>query len=224
MYKFILFLCLSFFILNAQAQENAENKIGSWYMFNGSHKLSKKYTLKTSFHVRYYELIGEFQQEIYRLGLNYKVNNKFNFTIGSVYSITDTSYKFSSPNLYEFRFYQDANLKDNWGNFLVTHRVRLAQLFKRQNFENKTSHRIRYGLFLKYPITKKLTSYAFNEIFINFAKNTFGKNRTGFGVVRKLEKKLRLRLGYMFTKINNSKSHRLQIGIILTTNHVKNEV
>ena len=215
------FLCLTLSLYQLQAQTSSENKLGTWYMYNGSHKLSEKYTLKTSFHVRYFEFITEYQQEIYRLGLNYKFNNTIDLTLGSVYSITDGSYKADLPDLYEYRFYQDLNIKEKWANFSVTHRVRLAQRFRRQNFENKTTHRIRYGLFLSHPITKTLTTYGFNEIFLKFATKSFGQSRTGFGFLQKISKQLKLKIGYMFTKFSKTKSHRLQLGIILNTNHIK---
>lgn len=212
------------FSLRNQAQFSSENKLGTWNMYNGSHKLSEKLALKTSFHVRYFQLITEYQQEIYRTGLTYSLSDRFNLTGGMVYSITDTSYKIDLPNLYEFRFYQDANLKDKWGLFNVNHRVRLAQRFREQNSEKKTTHRIRYGLFVNYPILKKLKMYAFNEVFIKFATKSFGQNRTGLGFFQQIDKQLKLRVGYMHTKFSNTVSHRLQLGIILNTNHTKNKV
>lgn len=217
----LLILSLILLSIKIQAQNLAEDQLGTWYMYNGSHKLSEKFTLKTSFHVRYYEFITEYQQEIYRLGVNYAFNKKINLTLGTVYSIKDVSYKSNLPDLYEYRFYQDLNIKDNWGNFKVKHRVRLAQRFRRQNFTNKTTHRIRYGLFLRYPILKRISAYGFNEIFIKFANKSFGENRTGFGFLQKLSKQLKLKLGYMYTQFSTSKSHRLQLGIILKTNHIK---
>ena len=220
MKKISIVLYLTLLCLNIQAQNSSENKLGTWYMYNGSHKISENYTLKTSFHVRYFEFITEYQQEIYRLGINYKINNSTDFTLGSVYSITDSSYKSDLPDLYEYRFYQDLNIKNKWGDFGVKHRVRLAQRFRRKNFENKTTHRIRYGLFLSYPISKELTTYGFNETFIKFAKKSFGQNRTGFGFLQKMSEQLKLKLGYMYTHFSGTKSHRLQLGIILNTNHV----
>lgn len=214
-------MCLCFIIFKTQAQNNTEDQLGTWYMYNGSHQLSEKYKLTTSAHVRYFELASEYQQEIYRVGLNYAFTNKINATAGIVYSITDTSYKTDAPNLYEFRFYQDVFLKDNWGKFDVKHRVRLAQRFREQNSIKKTTHRIRYGLFVNYPILKNLTAYGFNEIFIKFASKSFGQNRTGFGFIQKIDKQLKLKLGYMHTLFSSTKSHRLQLGIILNTNHIK---
>ena len=222
MFRVILFLCL-IFVLKNQAQISSEKKLGTWYMYNGTHQLSEKFALKTSFHIRYFEFISEYQQEIYRTGLTYSPSEKWSFTGGIVYSITDTSYKTNQPNLYEFRFYQDVNLKDKWGLFNVNYRVRLAQRFREQASQRKTTHRIRYGLFANYSINKKLKIYGFNEIFIKFATRLFGQNRTGLGFFHQFDKQLKLRVGYMHTKFRNTFSHRLQLGIILNTNHTKNK-
>ncbi|MCL7753528.1 DUF2490 domain-containing protein [Polaribacter sp. Z022] len=204
-----------------QSQNSHENKLGTWYMYNGSHKLSKNVKLTTSAHFRYYEFITEYQQEIYRVGLNYSFNKKVNFTGGLVYSITDSSYKTDLADLYEYRFYQDLNIKDTWNKVKVKHRVRLAQRFKRQNFNDEVKHRIRYGLFLNRPLLEKWETYAFSEIFIKFATKAFSQNRTGAGFIRELNENLKVRLGYFYTKFSNSSLHRLQLGIILNTDFTK---
>ena len=193
-------------------------------MYNGSHKLSKNVKLTTSAHFRYYEFITEYQQEIYRLGLNYSFNKKVNVTGGLVYSITDSSYKTDLADLYEYRFYQDLNIKDTWNKVKVKHRVRLAQRFKRQNFNDEVKHRIRYGLFLNRPLSENWETYAFSEIFIKFATKAFSQNRTGAGFIRELNENLKVRLGYFYTKFSNSSLHRLQLGIILNTNFTKKTI
>jgi len=214
-------LCLSFLSIKTQAQNSPENKLGAWYMYNGSHILSGKIKLTTSAHFRYFKLATAYQQEVYRMGLNYAFNKTINVTGGIVYSIKDTSYKTEGSDLYEYRFYQDLNIKDNWGKVYVNHRVRLAQRFTRQNFINKTRHRIRYGLFLKYPILKNWQLYGFNETFIKFAIKSFGENRTGLGFIRKISNQLKLRVGYMHIKFANTFLNRIQLGIVLNTNHIK---
>lgn len=220
--KNIVFLfCFNCCFLVMHSQNSYENKLGTWYMYNGSHTLSENVKLKTSAHVRYFELASEYQQEIYRMGLNYSFNKKVNFTGGVVYSITDSSYKTDLPDLYEYRFYQDLNIKDHWNKIQVNHRIRLAQRFKRQNFKEEVKHRIRYGLFLKYPMSQKWETYAFSELFIKFATKAFGQNRTGAGMIRKINEKLHLKLGYFYTKFSNSSLHRLQLGIILKTDFRK---
>ncbi|OAD42808.1 DUF2490 domain-containing protein [Polaribacter atrinae] len=213
----ILIILLLLFYFKLHAQSSAESKLGTWYMYNGSHKLSKKIKLTTSAHFRYYELANEYQQEIYRLGINYAFNNKINVTGGSVYSITDTSYEKDAADLHEYRFYQDLNIKDHWSTIQVKHRVRLAQRFKRKNATNEVAHRIRYGLFLKHPISNNLEAYTFSELFIKFASKAYSQNRTGAGILKKINESLKLKLGYFYTKFSNSDLHRLQLGIILNT-------
>ncbi|QVY65547.1 DUF2490 domain-containing protein [Polaribacter sp. Q13] len=224
MNKKIGFLCLLFCCFKLQAQSTAEDKLGTWYMYNGTHKLSKNVKLKTSAHFRYYELATEYQQEIYRVGINYTFNPKINVTAGGVYSITDTSYKSDAPILYEYRFYQDLNIKDNWGKIKVKHRVRLAQRFKRKNLINTVAHRIRYGLFLNYPISKNLETYAFSELFIKFASKAYSQNRTGVGLLKKISSNLKLKLGYFYTKFSNSDLHRLQLGVLINTDFTKKTI
>lgn len=212
---------MSFCVLKTQAQNNAENQLGTWYMLDASHIVAKNVKLITNAHVRYFEMATEYQQEIYRFGFNYTFNKKVNVTAGFVYSISDTSYKSSIQNLYEFRFYQDFNLKNIWNKMDVTHRIRLAQRFKRQNFNSEINHRIRYGLFLKYPLSTNLKIYAFNELFVNFATKLFDQNRIGGGVIRNINNNLKFRIGYFYNKFTNFELHRLQLGIIITTNHLK---
>ncbi|WP_343330386.1 DUF2490 domain-containing protein [Polaribacter staleyi] len=225
MTKNIILFCLLIIGFKFYAQTpSEENKLGTWYMYNGTYKISKKIKLKTNAHFRYYELASEYQQEIYRLGINYTFNDKINVTAGGVYSITDTSYKTTSPNLYEYRFYQDLNIKNNWRNIQVKHRIRLAQRFKRKNFKNEVAHRIRYGLFLNYPISKNYEIYTFNDLFIKFASKAYGQNRTGFGMLKKLSKNLKLKLGYFYTKFTNSSLHRMQLGVILNTDFTKKNI
>ncbi|QXP62826.1 DUF2490 domain-containing protein [Polaribacter sp. HaHaR_3_91] len=220
----IQIICLILYCFQVNAQSSAESKLGTWYMYNGSHKLTKNIKLTTSAHFRYYELATEYQQEIYRIGLNYAFNDKINVTGGSVYSITDKSYKKDAADLYEYRFYQDLNIKDNWNKIRVKHRVRLAQRFKRRNATNEIAHRIRYGLFLNYPISKNWETYTFSELFIKFATKAYSQNRTGAGILKKIDDNLKLKLGYFYTKFSNSDLHRLQVGIILKTDFTKKTI
>ena len=99
MRKLIFVLCFSIFSFVIKAQNSAEKELGTWYILNASHRLSEKIKLTTNAHFRYYELASEYQQEIYRVGLNYRFNPKINITGGMVYSITDTSYKENLPDL-----------------------------------------------------------------------------------------------------------------------------
>ena len=102
-------------------------------------------------HFRYFELANEFQQEIYRLGANYKLNSTLNFTLGLSYVTTDFNYKVASNEIEEFRVYEDLNINSKLGKILARHRIRLEHRF----IENSSmSNWFRYDLTMNFPLFK----------------------------------------------------------------------
>ena len=221
---FILFL--SFIITKIQGQKSPKNEIGTWYMYNGSHKLSDKYSLKTMAHFRYFELASEFQQEIYRLGINYTFNPKTNITLGISYATADVAYDTSSVNLYESRFYEDLNLKSNWYKFTANHRFRLEQRFIHKNSTtDEFQNWLRYNLNVSYPLSKTWSAYVFNEIFLNLhSHKRFAQNWTGAGFLYKWNQNLKLKMGYFQIKTPTIVLKRVQLGIIINTDFSKNTI
>jgi hypothetical protein len=223
MKKASVILCLSFLCFQLQAQKTAENSLGTWYMYNGSHRLSDKIALKTMAHLRYFEVASEFQQEVYRLGLNYTFNPKTNLTVGLSYATADVAYDTPSNNLYEWRLYEDLNLKSKWGKFIAKHRIRFEHRFIHKNItQDATQSWIRYNLNVGTPISKKWSVYAFNELFLNLDRGKrFSQNWTGAGFLHKLNNNLKIKLGYIQIKLPANTLKRLQLGVILNTNHKK---
>ena len=217
------FLFLSLLCYSVQAQKSAENKLGTWYTYNGSHEISNKFALKTMAHFRYFEVASAFQQEIYRLGVNYSFNPKINITLGVSYASADLTYDAASINLYEYRFYEDLNLKTNWNQFIIKHRFRLEHRFIHKNITtNVTQNWIRYDLNLAYKLSKKWSAYVFNELFLNLdSAKAFSQNWTGAGFLHQLNKQVKLKIGYFQIKSPTNILKRLQVGIILNTNHTK---
>ena len=226
MSKKIIIICLFFICCKLQAQSTAENKLGTWYMYNGSHKVLDKFSLKTMAHFRYYELTNKFQQEIYRLGFNYSFNPKTNITLGAAYSTGDLEYDVPSTHLYEYRFYEDLNLKSNWGKFNAAHRIRLEHRFIHKNItEDVTQSWVRYNLNVAYPLSKKWSAYVFNEIFLNIDRGRrFVQNWTGAGFLHKVNESLKLKMGYFQIKSPTTVLKRLQLGIILNTDFTKKTI
>ena len=221
--KIIPFFILVLFYNISIAQNTPESKLGTWYMYNGSHKVSDKFALKTMAHFRYFEVASEFQQEIYRLGVNYSFNKKTNITLGFSYATADVAYDTPSNNLYEYRFYEDLNVKSIWGKFTGNHRFRFEHRFIHKNItQDVTQTWLRYNLNVGYPLSKKWSTYVFNELFLNLDRGKrFAQNWTGAGFLYKLNNNLKFKLGYFHIKTPNSGFNRLQIGVILNTNHLK---
>lgn len=216
-------MCLSLVYTKIKAQKSADKQLGTWYMYNGSHKISEKYSLKTMAHFRYFELASEFQQEIYRLGINYIFNPKTNLTLGVSYSTGDLAYDTSSIDLYESRLYEDLNLKSIWGKFTAKHRIRLEQRFIHKNITiDQFQNWVRYDLNISYPISDVWSTYIFNELFLNLNRSKrFAQNWTGAGFLYKLNNHIKLRAGYFQIKLPNTVLKRLQLGLILNTNFTK---
>mgnify|MGYP005724532505 CR=1 FL=1 len=218
MKKVILLCGLSLLFAKTQAQESSEKKLGAWFMYNGSHKVSDQFSLKTMAHYRYFETTSEFQQSIYRLGLNYTANKNFNFTLGISPVKTDTQYQSPSEFATEFRIYEDINWNSHFTKLKLRHRFRFEHRFIELQGDKFTENWVRYDLNASYPLSKTWSVYAFNEIFVNFKGEVVPQNWTGAGVLYTLNSNLKLKVGYFNQKFKNSSFNRLQLGIILNTN------
>ena len=222
MRKISIILCLCFSIFKIQAQ-NPEDKLGTWYMYNGSHKVSEKWSIKTMAHFRYYEFASNFQQEIYRLGANYTFHKKLNVTLGYSYLTTDVVFGKPNSTIFENRIYEDINYTNFLSKLKLRHRFRFEHRFLKTNSINDTSQWFRYDLNLNYPITDKWSVYAFNEIFLNLDQSKrFVQNWAGAGFLYKLNENIKLNLGYFYQKLPNAGFNRILVGVVLNTDFNEN--
>ena len=216
MRKIGVFLCLSFFYINIQAQNPAENKLGTWYMYNGSHKLSEKFAIKSMAHFRFFDFANDMQQFIGRIGANYKVNNTINVTLGYAFLNTDVTYDLDGGDFNEHRIYEDLNIKHKANKLGFAHRIRAEHRF----FNSTTGHFLRYQLGLSYPISNKWSTFLYDEIFFDFDGEAFNQNWLGFGFTYKTSDALKLKFGYQRISTNgNVNFNRLLLGVILNTDH-----
>jgi hypothetical protein len=197
--------------------QNPEKEIGSWYMYNGNNQISESLSIKTSAHIRFFELTQFYQQEVYRAGLTYKVSDSFNLTGGMVYSIKEENYNSASNKTYEYRYYEDFNWKTKYNALSVKPRIRLEHSTNSNSGFEEFNHRIRFGTTLEYPVLKKTSVYVFNEVFLNFTPESFGENRIGAGLVKSMSDKLKLQFGYMHINFRETFLNRLQVGLLINT-------
>lgn len=216
MKKYFSQIVFTFFAMAVLAQ-NPKDKLGSWYMYNGNNQISESFSIKTSAHVRYFELIKFYQQEVYRAGLTYKVSNNFNVTGGMVYSIKEDNYIGTSNKVNEYCFYEDFNWKTSYKLLIIKPRIRLEHSANSNTNFKKFNHRIRFGTTLQYPVLKKTIVYIFDEVFFNFKQEIFGENRIGAGLIKSISDLLKIQLGYMHINFGDTFLNRLQIGLLINT-------
>lgn len=211
MKNFIL-LFIFIFSIQSYSQSTTEKELGVWYMYNGTHKLSENFSLKTMAHFRFFEVGDDLQQFITRLGVSYKINKNLSVTVGHAFLNTDGTYEQLGGDAYENRAYEDVNVNHSIAKLGFAHRLRAEQRF----FEANTGHFLRYQLGLSYPINEKWSTYLYDEIFMDFDGENFNQNWLGAGFKYKLSKTLKLQLGYMkITDANDRSFDRIQVGVAL---------
>ncbi|ARV07849.1 hypothetical protein BTO04_14585 [Polaribacter sp. SA4-10] len=211
-------LCLILFSFKIQSQNSAENKLGAWYMYNGSHKVSDKFAVKTMAHFRFFEIGNNLQQLIVRTGGNYQINKNLSTTLGYAFINTDGTYKENGGEINEHRIYEDFNIVHKVSALNLAHRFRAEQRF----FNANTGHFLRYQLGLSYPINNLVSTYLYNEVFFDFNGESFNQNWSGIGFKYKLSNTTKLQLGYQKITINGGGNfNRIQLGVSISTNHKK---
>ncbi len=211
-------LAITIFIsINSFSQNDAQNQLGAWYMYGGSHKISDNWSIKSLAHFRFFEVTDDLQQLLIRAAGNYTINKTLNVSLGYAYLNTDGTYNISGGEANEHRIYEDLNIKHKLSKLNLAHRFRLEHRF----FETDTDHWVRYQLGLSYPITNNWSAFFFDEVFLNFQGDTFAQNWIGGGLTYKLSSLIKLKAGYMNIQQNSTDFDRIQLGIILSTNHQK---
>ena len=222
-YKIILFSSLFLLFSNTYAQETGEDKLGSWYMYSGTHKVSDKLSINSGAQVREYETTTNLNTLLILTGLSYNINSTLVTTMGYGYLTIDGSYEDlpNENNTHEHRLYEQISLKNKIWKFRLEHRYRMEQRFLDYTHKTDTQHRTRYRLQVTLPLTDIFFLNVYDEIFLNLQNDIFNQNRlyTALGV--KITENSKVQLGYLKNTFNNAAFDRLQIGISIHTDFRK---
>lgn len=213
-----LLFSLIFALASAQSTASPTDKLGAWYMLDGTHEIADKWSLKTGFHLRTFEVYDNLNLLFYYSGVNYKPNSKTTVTIGYCYLDIDRTYAIAGEShLYENRPYGQISYKHQILNLPITHRLRLEHRFLNYNHDHNILHRFRYRLGSNINLSERVFFYINEELFINTKDDIFTENRlgTGFGLV--ISKANTIKIGYLNHEINRQNFNRVQIGIFINT-------
>ncbi len=179
-----------------------DSNLGNWLIYIGSKKVNDRWNIHHEVQYRNYNAIGDLEQLLLRTGVGYNLtpgNNNFLLGYGFIRSENYIGVD-EKEGVDEHRIFQQFITKQKIGKFKVQHRYRFEQRFVAEKFKM----RYRYFLAVNYPLTtpteEKTQEWylsAYNEIFLNSKDNVFDRNRLYGGVGCRINKGLRLELGYM---------------------------
>jgi len=214
-----LIILLSIFISFSGFSQSSN--LGDWLIYIGSKKIDKKWNWHHEVQYRNYNAIGDLEQLLLRTGIGYNLsenNNNLLFGYGYILSQNYIDNTDDKVDVNEHRIFQQFITKQSFGRLNLQHRYRFEQRFVEDDFKL----RFRYFLAMAIPLTnatmvdKTVYFSLYNELFINSKANQFDRNRLYAGFGYKLNKNIRLELGYMNQFLSNG--NRDQINIITFAN------
>ncbi|MEP3838487.1 MAG: DUF2490 domain-containing protein [Algibacter sp.] len=217
----LIFILLSVSVCNGYAQSNQEKKIGSWFTYAGTHRVSDKLSISTLSQVWMFELTENFNFILLYGGLNYHVSPKLTTTLAYGYGDIDGGFYTDKPHTYENRIFEQVTFKHKISNLPIDHRFRAEQRFFHKYDFKSTSHRLRYRLGTKINLNKSLFIRLNNEFLATIQSDMLTENRFYTALGLNISKSCNVQLGYLNRKINGLNLHRLQAGLFIKTDHRK---
>lgn len=215
MIKNLTALFLLFGFLTVNGQQPGEDELGAWYMYFGTNKVSKRFSVHTEAQFRLYETTSNFNQLLLRTGLNYHISPEAIATAGYGYIDTDNTFYDGDfdINLIEHRIFEQFILKNKVWEFLFEHRYRLEQRFLDFDGAKDTQHRARYRIQMTLPLTDTFFLNFYDELFINLQDDLFGQNRLYGAVGMNITENSNIQIGYLRNQFSNAVYDRLQFAV-----------
>lgn len=208
---------------NVKGQNPAENELGNWLMYFGTHKISEKYSLHYETQLRNYEVISNFNQLLPRVGLNYHIDESSIVTAGYAFIPTQNEFDngWGKEMVTENRIWEQFILRNSINRVKIRHRYRLEQRWVKAGDITTYKNRARYMLSVKLPISKNEESPLFislyDEIFLNISDNPFDQNRLFAALGYQVNKQMNIQLGYLRHRSGGLDLNRLQLALFLNT-------
>jgi hypothetical protein len=212
MRNIVIIISICFFNLTFSQKSDT----GNWFIYYGNQAINKKFNWHNEIQYRNYDFIGDTNQLLLRTGLGYNLTeNNNNILLG--YGFINTQKYIPNSDLKtainEHRIYQQFITRQNFGRIFIQHRYRMEERFLPNYFQL----RFRYFLSLNIPINKKtmdkgaLYLSAYNEIFINYDKPIFDRNRLYVALGFVIDKNFKVETGFMAQTLENSNRNQFQI-------------
>ena len=198
---------------SARAQEDAEDELGNWLIWNGTVRFSDHWSMFTEAQLRLWEVASNPSEWFVRGAAHYDLSDKAYVGLGYMYSET-TPFE-GGPGDSENRIYEQCTIKHSWARSVFEHRYRLEQ---RWRDEAGFSSRFRYRLQVTTPLNRATMEpgawffNAYDEIFLNFdSERTFDQNRLYAAAGHQFTPTSNLQLGLLWQARTEEDFFRLQI-------------
>lgn len=211
----ILFTVLSNHSFSQQQRLADHNTIG-WLVYTGTFRIKPKVAIHTEYQWRRVDEIKNWQQSLFRTGINYALRKDVSLNAGYAFAETfpygDYPVAIAFP---EHRIYEQVVIKNPVGKIEISHRFTLEQRFVgkvlMQNGERHTDYiflnRMRYRLRTEAPLKTKAVNKSNwtvifqDEVFIGWGKNiganVFDQNRLAVLLGYKLNQNIKFEAGYL---------------------------
>lgn len=227
-YKLQLSLSIIMLSITTSVLAQGNDKLGSWYVYNGFFNFSPKTELFVEGQWRTYEPISNNQNVFFRPFFSYNIHPSFQVGLGQEYHMgyNYTENKEDKTKNEEFRTTLQAIAKHKVGRVNFQHRYRYEFRF----LENTNEQRARYRLQLGIPLNaKEMGKGVFfttigNEIILNTKPSlNLSQNRTYAMLGYQITESTHLQGGYMKINYSDATSHnRLQFFITQKLNFFDN--
>lgn len=235
---FTILLLFVYTVSSAQTRLSQEEKIG-WAAFYCNSPAKGKVNLLAEYQFRRVDYGESWQQSLLRLGVNYKVNAQITTQLGFAWVLTYPYGEYSlspvSKTYPEYRIHEQVVVTSAIGKATLTNRLRLEQRwvgkFQTVNSEHPDTwtylNRVRHLMRIDIPVSKKVYTGVFNEIFIDFGKNVgenvFDQNRASLFVGYKFNNRWKLEGGLfnqtleLGREINNKNLFQYNNGFLIAS-------
>ena len=213
--RLYLLFC-SLVCISNQTFSQDEDKLGSWYIYNGFFNFTPKIELFVESQLRTYELISNAQTFFIRAFFNYNLTKSFQFGFSQEYHLNWTYAENPDDKLRseEYRITLQAMLFQSVDRVSVQHRYRYEFRFLDESGKQRTRYRIQLAI----PITEEKVKQGvvFATVGNEFLLDTkpelnFSQNRLYAMIGYQFTRSLNFQFGYMYIARSNSPNwHRLQ--------------
>lgn len=215
MRKLLLITALLGALMSTKAQTGSQ-EFGAWYKTTLLYGLNDKVSYEGLYCHRLFKVGGDFQQNIIRGGLRYKIDKQHYVSAGFDFLNTEA---FSDVGYhYEYRPWIHFGQKTNLGRVTIDNRYRFEGRFLHpSDTECEFQVRFRYRLVLKAPLNGPKIEPGvvyisiFDEVMLSFVEAPYNQNWLHTGLGYKVNSNLSVELGYFNQYINSEGFHRMHL-------------